>query len=97
MLLARGVEAVLWLKVEPAALHAVGTAVGGHQEVDFAAACTGSFALLAYVSTPNPESLYVYLTSSVATLVGVREVESAPVIRLLKGPGPASILGAEPT
>jgi DNA-binding Lrp family transcriptional regulator len=86
-LLARGVEAVLWLKVEPAALHAAGTALGAHREVAFAAACTGPFALLAYVSTPDPGSLYGYLTTSVATLPGVRDVESAPVIRLLKGPG----------
>lgn len=88
-LLARGVEAVLWLKVEPASLHDVGTAVGVHREVAFAAACTGPFALLAYVSTPDPASLYAYLTTSIAKLAGVREVESAPVIRLLKGPGPA--------
>lgn len=88
--LATGVEAVLWLKVEPAALHEVGTALGAHREVAFAAACTGPFALLAYVSSPDPESLYAYLTTSIAALPGVREVESAPVIKLLKGPGPAS-------
>lgn len=86
-LLARSVEAVLWLKVEPAALHATGTALGAHREVAFAAACTGSFALLTYVSTPDTGSLYRYLTTSIAALLGVREVESAPVIRLLKGPG----------
>lgn len=86
-LLGRSVEAVLWLKVEPAALHKAGTALGAHPEVAFAAACTGSSALLAYVVTPDPASLYEYLTTSIATLPGVREVESAPVIRLLKGPG----------
>lgn len=86
-LLARSVEAVLWLKVEPAALHAAGTALGAHREVAFAAACTGPFALLAYVSTPDPGSLYAYLTTAVATLPGVKEMESAPMIRLLKGPG----------
>jgi DNA-binding Lrp family transcriptional regulator len=86
-MLARSVEAVLWLKVEPAALRAAGTALGAHREVAFAAACTGPFALLAYVMTPDPGSLYAYLTTAVATLPGVREVETAPVIRLLKGPG----------
>jgi DNA-binding Lrp family transcriptional regulator len=86
-LLARSVEAVLWIKVEPAALHAAGTALAAHREVAFAAACTGPFALLAYVSTADPSSLYRYLTTSVATLPGIREIESAPVISLLKGPG----------
>lgn len=86
-LLDRSVEAVLWLKVDPAALHEAGTALGAHPEVAFAAACTGPAALLAYVVTPDPAALYVYLTRSVAALPGVREVESAPVIRLLKGAG----------
>ena len=86
-LLARAVEAVLWLTVEPAALHATGTALAAHREVAFAAACTGPSALLTYVSTPDTGSLYRYLTTSLAALPGVREVESAPVIRLLKGPG----------
>lgn len=87
-LLARGVEAVLRLKVEPAALHATGTALAAHREVAFAAACTGSFGLLTYVSTPDTGSLYRYLTASIAALPGVREVESAPVLKLVKGPGP---------
>lgn len=86
-LLARSVEAVLWLKVEPGSLRAAGAALGVHREVAFAAACTGPFALLAYVTTADPSSLYVYLTTSIADLPGVREIESAPVIRLLKGPG----------
>lgn len=88
-LLGRSVEAVVWLKVEPAALHEAGTALGAHPEIAFAAACTGPHALLAHVLTPDPGSLYRYLTTSIAALPGVREVESAPVIRLLKGPGQA--------
>lgn len=86
-LLGRSVEAVLWLKVEPAALHRAGTALATHPEIAFAAACTGPFSLLAHVLTPDPNALYVYLTTSIAALPGIREVESAPVIRLLKGPG----------
>ncbi len=86
-LLNNGVEAVLWLKVEPSSLHEAGITLGSHREVAFAAACTGPAALLAYVSVSDPTTLYTYLTSSIATLPGVREVESAPVIRVLKGPG----------
>jgi DNA-binding Lrp family transcriptional regulator len=86
-LLDRGVEAVLWVKVQPARLQEAGSALGTHPEVAFAAACTGPASLLAYVSTSDPGSLYAYLTSSVASLPGVLEVESAPVIRVLKGPG----------
>lgn len=86
-LLKRGIETVLWIKVEPSALHDVGTSIGHHPEVDFAAACTGPFALMAYVSTPDPASLYAYVTSSIAALPGVREIENTPVLKLLKGPG----------
>lgn len=84
---ARSVESVLWVKVDPAALHQAGTALAMHSEVAFAAACTGPFALLAYVMTADARSLYRYLTTSLAALPGVREVSSAPVIRLVKGPG----------
>lgn len=85
--LGRGVEAVLWLSVEPARIHETGVALAAHPEMAFVAAYTGPRPLLAYVLTPDPRSLYTYLTTSIATLAGVREVESAMVIRLLKGPG----------
>lgn len=86
-LLGRSVESVLWLKVDPAALHDTGTALAAHPEIAFAAACTGPSALLAHVTTPDPAALYRYLTTSIAALRGVREVESAPVIGVIKGPG----------
>lgn len=85
--LGRGVEAVLWLSVEPARLHETGLALAAHPEMAFVAAYTGPRSLLAYVLTPDPRSLYTYLTTSIAPLAGIREVESALVIRLLKGPG----------
>lgn len=84
--LGREVAAVLWLKVEPASLHAAGEALAGHSEITFAAACTGPHALFAHALSADPGALYRYLTTSLAALPGVTEVESAPVIRLVKGP-----------
>lgn len=86
-LLDRRVETVLWLDIEPSALHRAGTELAGHAEIAFAAACTGPTALFAHVLTRDPGTLYQYLTTSVSTLPGIRRLESAPVIRLLKGPG----------
>ena len=87
-LLDLAVQNVLWLDVGPRDLHAAGTLLAAQPEVAFAAACTGSAAIVAYVITPNPSALYTYLTTSIAALPGIRSVRSAPVISLLKGPGP---------
>lgn len=86
-ILAGDVRAMLWLNVPPGDLDAAGTALAGHPEVAFAGACTGPQNLYVSVMTADPAALYRYLTTSVAELPGVREVESAPVISLLKGPG----------
>ncbi|WP_428343094.1 Lrp/AsnC family transcriptional regulator [Mycobacterium sp.] len=81
-------ETVLWLKTEPSDLQAVGEALASHPQITFAAACTGPYAIIAHALCPDPGSLYRYLTTSIAALPGLREVTSAPVIRLIKGPGP---------
>ncbi|WP_432926801.1 Lrp/AsnC family transcriptional regulator [Microbispora sp. CA-135349] len=80
-------EAWLWMKVEPRALTAVGAAMAGHGEADMVAATTGPTNLMAAVTCRDTRALYRYLTERVATLDGVREVETAPVIRTLKRAG----------
>jgi DNA-binding Lrp family transcriptional regulator len=78
------VHAMLWLSVEPAQLDEVGRAVAGHLEVPFVAATTGSTNLVVTALFRDTEHLYQYLTGELASLPGVRSVETAPVIRTLK-------------
>jgi DNA-binding Lrp family transcriptional regulator len=80
-------EAWLWMKVEPAALTSVGAALAAHPEADVVAATTGPTNLMAGVSCRDTQDLYRYLTERVATLDGVRELETAPVIRTIKRAG----------
>jgi DNA-binding Lrp family transcriptional regulator len=80
-------EAWLWMKVEPAALTSVGTALAAHPETDVVAATTGPTNLVAGVTCRGPQDLYRYLTERVATLDGVRELETAPVMRTIKRAG----------
>jgi DNA-binding Lrp family transcriptional regulator len=78
----------LWLEVEPARLAEVGEALAQHTEVAFAAATTGTANVYAAVNCQGPGSLYRYLTGPVAALPGIRRTETAPIHRILKGPGP---------
>jgi DNA-binding Lrp family transcriptional regulator len=87
-LLRSELRAALWLEVEPARLAEVGAALAGHAEVAFAAATTGTTNVYASISCKDPEALYRYLTGPVAALPGLRRTETAPIHRLLKGPGP---------
>ena len=81
------VSASLWLTVEPARLEEAGRAVAGHPEVPFAAATSGSTNLIVTGLFRDTEHLYEYLTGRLASLPGVRSVETAPVIRTLKRTG----------
>ena len=65
----------------------VGRALAGHPEVSYAAATTGPSNLVASVLATGPEDLYRYLTVRVGALDGVRHVESAPIVRVLKRSG----------
>jgi len=78
----------LWLNVVPAELAAAGAALAGHPEVAYACATTGPSNLHAVVITRTVRELYGYLTTRVAALRGVQHVETAPTIRIVKGPGP---------
>jgi DNA-binding Lrp family transcriptional regulator len=80
-------EAWLWMKVRPARLTAVGTALATHPEADVVAATTGPTNLMAGVTCRDTADLYRYLTERVAPLKGVRELETAPVIRTVKRAG----------
>ncbi|MFC8719232.1 Lrp/AsnC family transcriptional regulator [Kitasatospora sp. NPDC057198] len=78
----------LWLNVVPAELASAGAALAEHPEVAYACATTGPSNLHAVVITRGVQELYGYLTTRVAALRGVQHVETAPTIRIVKGPGP---------
>ncbi|WP_042378870.1 Lrp/AsnC family transcriptional regulator [Streptacidiphilus melanogenes] len=85
-----GVQAVteLWLDVAPAELAATGEALATHPEIGYVAAVTGPSNLNAVVLGADVSALYTYLTTRIAALPAVRRIESAPVMRTVKGPGP---------
>jgi DNA-binding Lrp family transcriptional regulator len=74
-------QTMLWLSVAPDQMVAAGRALAAHPEVPFAAATTGSTNLFASVLCPDPSALYTYLTTKVATLPSVQQMETAPVCK----------------
>ncbi|MGW6934041.1 Lrp/AsnC family transcriptional regulator [Lentzea sp. NPDC054927] len=77
-------QARLWMRVQPQHLKAAGAALSTHSEVYFAAATTGPANLVASVTCRSSGDLYHYLTERIGGLAGVRELETAPVLRTLK-------------
>lgn len=69
--LGHSVNATLWLRVAPAWLDRVGEEIARHQEVAFVAAVSGDHNLMVIVRAQTPEDLYRYLTTRVATILGV--------------------------
>jgi len=76
---------LLWASVPPAELQSAGLALADHPEVAYACATTGATNLHAVLLCKDLHSLYTYLTTRVAGL-GVRQVETSPIMRSLKGP-----------
>jgi DNA-binding Lrp family transcriptional regulator len=89
---------LLWASVAPAELQAAGDALARHREVAFACATTGATNLHAVLLCKDLHSLYTYLTTRVAAL-GVRQVETSPIMRALKGPATvrSAFAGAGPS
>jgi DNA-binding Lrp family transcriptional regulator len=80
-------HAILWLSIEPARLEEAGTALARHRVIPFAAATTGPTNLVASAVFRSTQHLYDYLTGELASLPGMRTVETAPIIRTLKRTG----------
>jgi DNA-binding Lrp family transcriptional regulator len=80
-------HAILWLSIEPARLQEAGQALAKHPEIPFAAATTGPTNLVASALFRDAQHIYEYLTGELASLPGMRSVETAPVIRTLKRTG----------
>jgi DNA-binding Lrp family transcriptional regulator len=84
--------AMLWLGVAPSALADVGRALSRHDEVAYCAAVTGRASLVASVVCRNSADLYRYLTTQIAGLPAITQVETSPTLRRIKQAG--SILTA---
>jgi DNA-binding Lrp family transcriptional regulator len=80
-------EARLWARVAPAHLAATGAAIADHLEVAFCAGTTGPSNLLVSLACRDSRDLYRYLAERLGALPQVREVEIAPVIRVVKRAG----------
>jgi DNA-binding Lrp family transcriptional regulator len=74
----------LWLRVDPARLDQVGTALAGHTPISFAAAVTGPHNMVAAAITRGTNELYRYLAEAVGAQPGVQSVETAPELRQVK-------------
>lgn len=88
-------RAALWMSVSPAELHETGERIAEHPEVACCFASTGQHNLFAMVSCTDVPALYRYLTTSIAALPAIRLLETSPMIRRIKGPGPV-LAGASP-
>jgi DNA-binding Lrp family transcriptional regulator len=74
----------LWITATPARLASLGEDISQHAEIPFVAATTGPTNLVASVYCRDAAALYDYLTGRLGTLEGIRQVETAPIMRTLK-------------
>jgi DNA-binding Lrp family transcriptional regulator len=78
------VQTLLWLSVEPAALDLAGEILSEDPQIGFGAATTGPTNLHATVSCADMRATYRYLTERVASVPGIKSVETAPILRQIK-------------
>jgi DNA-binding Lrp family transcriptional regulator len=74
----------LWFTVGPAHLASVGARLADHAELAFVAAMTGSANLMAAARAVDAEALYRYITTKVAAIEGIQNVEIVPQVTRLK-------------
>ncbi|GAB2820011.1 Lrp/AsnC family transcriptional regulator [Actinoallomurus bryophytorum] len=83
-----GTQARLWIAARPACVVGVGEALTRHPEIAFAALTTGPTNLVAALNCRDPLGLSNYLTERLAPLKAITAMETAPIIRTVKGAGP---------
>jgi DNA-binding Lrp family transcriptional regulator len=77
----------LWLTVTPRCLAAVGDALAAHDDIPYAAALSGPANLSATVTAANLDSVYRFVTGTLAALDGITGYELAPQLRRVKQSG----------
>ncbi|MGQ4385433.1 Lrp/AsnC family transcriptional regulator [Streptomyces sp. SAS_270] len=83
-ILGHPMAASLWITAAPDALHAVGEALAGHDEVAFASATAGPSNIVVTAVVPDSAGLYAYLSGRLGRLEGIRHVETTPYLRKVK-------------
>ncbi|MET9085348.1 Lrp/AsnC ligand binding domain-containing protein [Streptomyces sp. NPDC004237] len=76
--------ALLWITTAPSAMHSVGAALAGHDEVAFAAATAGPSHVVVTAVLRDTAHLYAYLSGPLGRLEGVQHVEAMPLLRRVK-------------
>ncbi|WP_310433091.1 AsnC family transcriptional regulator [Streptomyces sp. 3330] len=76
--------AVLWITTAPSAMHTVGQALAGHDEIAFAAATAGPSHIVVTAVVRGTAGLYAYLSGPLGRLEGVQHVETTPFMRRVK-------------
>jgi DNA-binding Lrp family transcriptional regulator len=79
-------NSLLWISARPDRLDETGRAMAEHPEAPFVAAITGTSNLLASVVCRDGRHLYDYL-NTLGQLPGIRDIETAPLIRTVKRAG----------
>ena len=79
--------ALLSISVGAGDLRATGEALGGHDEVPFVAATTGSTNLFASIVCRDAAHLFQYVSEGLGGLPAIRTVEIAPALRRVKQGG----------
>ncbi|GAU67895.1 putative AsnC family transcriptional regulator [Streptomyces sp. NBRC 110611] len=80
-------QALLWLTVAPTHLERVATSLARHDELAFVAATTGRTNVVAHALCPDPAALHHYLTRRLGSHDAIHALETAPVLRTVKGAG----------
>ncbi|GAB0108244.1 Lrp/AsnC family transcriptional regulator [Nocardia sp. JMUB6875] len=77
-------RALLWMRVQPARLEAVGMAIAQYPEVAYLAAITGPANLTASVVCRDTDHLYRFITERLGALPGINDIEVSSALRIFK-------------
>jgi DNA-binding Lrp family transcriptional regulator len=80
-------EALLWLQVRPRHIETVGLHLASHPGVRTLIAVNGDFQMFAHVVVSGRRALYDFLTGTLGSLEGIRDVEVTDVIDTVKRGG----------
>lgn len=86
-LLGHTCQAALWLTVAPARLTSVADALATHPEIAYAAATTGTTNIAAFAVCRDLDTFYDYLATRIGALPGILQVDTSPVLRMVKRAG----------
>ncbi|WP_345440800.1 Lrp/AsnC family transcriptional regulator [Actinoallomurus vinaceus] len=86
-LLGAHAEALLWITVQPGALHRTAQTLSTHPQVRFTAATSGPANLLIALAATDLDALYTFLTTVVGPLDGITGIDTTPLLQTFKRTG----------